>query len=137
MVGVVGVLLVLAYAMWRRRKAGEVRAREAAAEDSIRYFEAMKGDPRWLALQRYIRQRYPITFDADCDSGVFRVDRIGLVCDQGFMYRPDNALGPARVAALLVRKNPTTSICVSMHLTTGELREDPAPNGWTYVGPPR
>ncbi len=51
--------------------------------------------------------------------------------------RGTERVGATRVVALLVRAQPSSQIYVSMDLTNGSVREDPAPYGWTYLGPPR
>ncbi|MEZ4336071.1 MAG: hypothetical protein R3B82_05540 [Sandaracinaceae bacterium] len=138
-VGVVSVAFLLVYFGWRWKRAGDyVKGMDAAKQAAGAYYEAMRRDPRWLALEAKVRERYPISYDfSAADPSVFLVHKIGLVDDQGFMYRLDNPAGPVRVTALIVRQQPSASLYVSMHLHTGELREDPAPHGWTYVGPPR
>lgn len=138
-VGVVSVVFLVAYALWKWKRAGDyVDAQEAYKQAGRQYVDALKNDPRWHALKAKIEERYPISFDYEgADPSTFVVHNIGLVCDQGFTYRIDNPSGPMRISALLVRKQPPTKQYVSMHLQTGEIREDPAPHGWTYVGPPR
>lgn len=137
--GVVCGLLLIGYLAWRWKRAGDYVAAEEGRKDASRaYFEAIQRDPRWHALLGHIQQRYAISFDFHgADPATFVVQYIGLVDDQGFMYRIDNPVGPNRVVALLARKQPKTQVYLSMHLQTGELREDPAPYGWTYAGPPR
>ena len=138
-VGVLSALFLIGYAVWRWKRAGAyVEAQEAYRAAAREHFERLRRDPRWLALQAEIEQRYPITFDyTNASPEAFAVHQIGLVCDQGFTYRIDNPAGPQRIAALLVRQQPPTQIFMSRDLVTGELREDPAPHGWTFVGPPR
>lgn len=136
-VGVGSGILLLGYLAWRWKRAGDyVAAEQAHRDDALRYFEALKSDPRWHALQALIQQRYPISF-VEGDPATFVVQYAALVDDQGFTHRLDNPIGPTRVTALLVRKQPATQLYVSMDLRTGEPREDAAPYGWTYIGPPR
>ena len=135
-IGAVSVVFLAAYLAWRWHRAGKwVEAREAAVDEARRYLEGMRQDPRWHALEAHVRANFPL--GADSDPSAFVVHKIAVVDDRGQMYRPETRDGPTRVVALLARREPATQLYVSMDLRTGELRQDPAPYGWTYFGPYR
>jgi hypothetical protein len=139
LVGATCVVLLAAYVAWRWRRAGDVMSASAAFDQAHRqYVDALRSDPRWLRLEVMIRQRYPITYDVHgVPPNVFSVHHIALVDDRGFVRMLGQPSGATRVVAMLVRAQPEAQIYVSQDLRTGEVREDPAPYGWTYVGPPR
>lgn len=136
LVGGGALTFLVGYVAWRWHRAGKwVEARDALQDAARQYFEAMKLDSRWHALKSQVEQRHRLTFEHDGDPAAYVVHQIGVVDDRGQMYRPDNAGGPTRVTALIVRRQPHSQLFVSMDLRTGEVREDPAPHGWTYFGP--
>lgn len=135
-VGVACFALVALYVWWRWKRAGHaMEAGAAHRAASSEYFEMLKHDPRWQQLDAIVRQRYAVGQPHEQSTHAYHFG--ALVCDKGFTYRLDSAAGPSRIVALVVRGNPADSRYVSMDLATGEVREDPAPHGWTYVMPPR
>lgn len=117
-------------------RAGQVvEAQAAFGNDMSSYFAAMMQDPRWLRLQQMVQARYPLA-PPGTNPQAYVVQHVALVDDQAQMYA-QHSHGATRVVALLVRAQPSSQIYVSMDLTNGSVREDPAPYGWTYLGPPR
>ena len=138
LVAIVSAIFLVVYFGWKWKRAGQYVANQEASRDRARlYFDAIQRDPRWLTLKAHIDQRYPLGTAGVRDPSLFVLHHVALVDDHGFTYRLDNPNGPTRIVALIVRQQPPTQLFLSMSLTTGELREDPAPHGWTYVGPPR
>ena len=136
LIGVVSVLFLVGYVMWRFRRTGQVLAAEASfGQDMSAYFAAMTQDPRWLRLSSLVQGRYPLA-PPGANPQAFVVQHVALVDDRGQMYA-QHSQGATRVVALLVRAQPSTQLYVSMDLANGSVREDPAPYGWTYQGPPR
>jgi hypothetical protein len=137
LIGAVSVAFLVGYVAWRWRRAGQVLASgEAFGEQMNTYFLAMRADPRWLQLQALIQQRYALA-EPGANPEAFAVQHVALVDDRGQIYAQHTSPGPTRVVALLTRSQPAQQLYVSMGLADGAVREDPAPYGWTYTGPPR
>ena len=136
LIGVVSVLFLVGYVAWRFMRAGQVvEAQAAFGNDMSSYFAAMMQDPRWLRLQQMVQARYLLA-PPGTNPQAYVVQHVALVDDQAQMYA-QHSHGATRVVALLVRAQPSSQIYVSMDLANGSVREDPAPYGWTYLGPPR
>ena len=130
------LLFLILYFGWRWRRAGKwVEAQNAAAERTKRDLAAALVDPRFQPLLDHIRAQYPITEDGS-DPASWRIWHASLVDEQGNTYQLATP-GSTRAVVLLMRRQPHEQRYVSMSLADGVIREDPAPHGWTYVGPPR
>lgn len=137
LIGVVSVAFLVGYVAWRWRRAGQVLESHAAfGQEMSGYFAAMLQDPRWLRLQAMVQARYPLAAPGT-NPQAFEIQHVALVDDRGQIYAQRTSPGPTRVVALLSRAQPSSQLYVSMDLANGSVREDPAPYGWTYQGPPR
>ncbi len=136
LIGAVSIVLLVGYVAWRWRRAGHaLEAQAAYGHNMTAYFAAMTHDPRWLRLLSWVHSRYPLAA-AGATPEAFVVRQIALVDDFGRMYA-QHSQSATRVVVLLVRSQPSTPLYVSMDLANGNVREDPAPHGWTYQGPLR
>lgn len=138
LIGAAAIGFLIVYFLWKWRRAGQVmEASQAYAQEMSSYMAAMKQDPRWLRLAASLRGKYALA-EPGTDPRAHEVHQVALVDDSGFMYRQHGGTpGATRVCALLVRSQPPEQVFVSMGLESGDLREDPAPYGWTYQGPLR
>ncbi|MEC7522843.1 MAG: hypothetical protein VYE22_23410 [Myxococcota bacterium] len=135
-IGAGAFLLLVLYFGWRWHRAGKwVEAQNAAKEKTKRDVAAALADPRFQPALAHIRANYPFSEDGS-DPTAWRVWHASLVDDQGRTYQLTTP-GSTRAVILLMRRQPHEQRYVSMSLADGVIREDPAPHGWTYVGPAR
>ncbi|MGE0786620.1 MAG: hypothetical protein AB7S26_13195 [Sandaracinaceae bacterium] len=133
--GVVAVLILAGYVAYRWMRIEAYQKQRAAERDhNHQYFQALKADPRWLALEAAIRQRYP--FGDPTIQGAYLVSYGALVDADGFCVRLDNP-SAQRVVALIARTEPADQRYVWMDLRTQEVSDHEAQYGWTFILPPR
>jgi hypothetical protein len=130
------VVLLVAYVVWRWRRAGAyVAAREQFQQRGQDNFLRLKVHPTFSAMRPLLEQRYGATFDAPSGPERYYIAWLALLDERATCYRAEDAERATMLVAYLARETEPRQLMVSMNLRTGELHETVPPYGWVFQAP--
>lgn len=121
---VFGLILVGAYLAWKWKQAGETSEAMAAERVMARQsFEALKHDPRFAALMRYIGAKHRTAFERTADPETYCIRFIGLWGVDAIPVFAQQGANARWIVAYLDRPQSPARLQVSMDLQTGVCGE--------------
>jgi hypothetical protein len=121
---VLGGSFLVAYVVWRWRSATHPPEPETGAHNRARLtFEALRRDPRFEPLQRYLESRYRTTFDSPGDRATYRICYLALINEWGDRLLVPYAGRARYLAAYLWRAEGPTRLQTTLDLKTGAISE--------------